>query len=135
MYKYKNLETNQEEEIQPERWVWGAIYNDGTELHQFGNDETFHRIGEINQEKLTMFVMYKFGDMTKRIDIPWRNGMKVIHKYRNISLEAGTPEERKLKIYVFGYKFVDTYHFSYILPDDRIVQSPVDDVALSKFGI
>jgi hypothetical protein len=124
-----------EVEAELERWGWGVIYKDGRELHQFGDDGTFHQIGEVDQNQIKMAVLYKTDDMKKRIDIPWREGMKLIHKYRNFIFEVGTEKERKARIIIFGYKYQDQFNLNYVLPDDRIVQSPEDDVDLTKFEI
>lgn len=126
----------EEIEVQPERWVWGVIYKDDTELHQFGDDGIFHQIGEVKQDQIKMAVLYRYGGpLERRIDIPWRDGMKLIHKYRNIVLNAGNLQEKRIKIYIFGYKYGDQYNLNYVLPDDRMVQSPKDDVELILFGI
>lgn len=125
------------EEIEaiPERWVWGVVYKDGTELKQFGDDGIFHQFGEINQEEVAMFVMYKFDDDSKRIDLPVE-GKQIFHFYRNLVFDMLTEGERKVRAYCFGYKDKETgasaYHF--ILPDDRIVISD-KDLDLTKFNI
>ena len=31
-----------------------------------------------------MASLYKEDDISKRIDIPWREGMRIIHKYTNV---------------------------------------------------
>jgi len=131
-YKYTDKETGIEEILKPEVWCWGVIYKDGRELHQFGDDAIFHRIGEIDQDNLSMVILYKNDDMNKRIDIPWRDGMKIIHKYRNVR-PAGENEFKK--VYMFGYKNGDESSFLFILPDDRIIHSPKDDIDLTKFNI
>jgi len=53
------------EVIEPERWIWGVVYKDGTELHQFGNDLIFHQIKEIKWAEVKMFTMYKLEVDTK----------------------------------------------------------------------
>jgi len=131
IFKKDGVET----EVKPERWVWGVIYQDGKELHQFGKDGTFHQIGEVDQDRISMAVLYRYGNMKKRIDLPWSPGMRIIHKYRNFVFDIGTPQERKVKVYIFGYKKGEQYHFNYVLPDDRIIQSPEDNVEITKFGI
>ncbi len=122
-------------EVSPERWVWGVIYKDGSELHQFGDDGIFHRVGEINQDEVSMATLYKFDDMKKRIDMPWRNGMRLIHKYINFHDGRWENINETKKIYVFGYKFEGSHHFTYVLPDDRIIESPADNVDFAKFNI
>lgn len=134
-YYYNDKEKGTSIEVEPERWQWGVIYNDGNELLQFGNDGIFHRVGEIEQDKLAMVVMFKNNDCTKRIDIPWRPGMKLIHKYINIHAEYFEDINKTVRIYCFGYKYEGSYSFIYILPDDRIIMSPVEDIDLTKFNL
>lgn len=107
------------------------------ELHQFSEDGTFHSIGEIEQEKVEMFVMYK-PDMSARIDMPVFDGMRIIHKYKN-SKPWYLP--KFVRTYMFGYKYQPDeskpaqYHFNFILPDDRIVTSPIESIDLTRFNL
>lgn len=125
----------QKKQVQMERWAWAVIYNDGTEFKQFADDGTFHQIGEIDQDKIAMAVLYRPDRMLKRIDIPWRKGMKLIHLYRTMVFDMQQPGERRAKIYIFGYKDGDHHHYNYILPDDRIVCAPDDIADLTKFEV
>ena len=103
-------------------------------LYQFDTrDMTFHRVGEIEQDRLEMFSLYKAGVENKqRIDIPWQTGMRLIHKYRNIKPFYKDTVER---IYMVGYKYNGEHSFIFVLPDDRIIYSPVDNIDLVKFAI
>jgi len=143
-YIYKEKKENKEStagftineiEVKPERWVWGVIYKNDTELHQFGDDGIFHRIGEIDQDQVKMFTMYRYDDMTKRIDMPWQEGMKLIHKYINFHSAEWEDLQQTKKIYVIGYKIGENHHYTMILPDDRIIISPEDNVDFGKFNI
>jgi hypothetical protein len=123
-------------EALPEVWCWGVLYKDGSQLNQFRDEDgSFHQFGEIKQEEVAMFVMYQFGNMEKRIDMVVE-GKQIFHFYRNMILNHGTGEERRLRVYCFGYKNKETgeavYH--YILPDDRLVVSD-KDIDITKFGI
>lgn len=111
-----------------------AIEPKREELKQFGADGVFHRFAEIDQSKVEMFVMYKPDDPTKRIDMPV-HGVQLFHFYRNLILRFGTPEERRLRVYVFGYKNGDNSAYHFILPDDRIIISNKDNVELERFNI
>jgi len=107
------------------------------EMHQFGEDGTFHQFKDIEQEQVEMFVMYKFEDMGKRIDLIIDNPEKqVFHFYRTNIFSAGKPEERRTRTYCFGYKNKETgeQRYNYILPDDRIVMSD-KDLDITKFNI
>jgi hypothetical protein len=120
-------------EATPERFVWGVVYKDGTELKQFGDDGKFHQFQEIKQEEVAMFVMYRFSNPNIRIDMPVEN-KQIFHFYRNLILSAATEEERRVKVYVFGYKDGQHTSYHYILPDDRLVIAD-KDIDISKFGI
>lgn len=134
-YTYSNKETGQEEVIKLEPWGWGVVYKDGTELHQFGANGDFHRVGEIDQDNVALWVLYRTDDMSKRIDIVLPPGAKVIHKYRNVSPHY-LPFNTFVKVYMFGYKTAEgTYHYNFVLPDDRIVQSTTDDIDLVNFAL
>lgn len=121
--------------IQEERWSWGVVYNDNTELRQFNDsDSTFHQFKEIDFEKgVKLFVMFKT-DGTKRIDVLFDDDMQLFHFYRNVKAFYN---EDFVRVYVFGWKSkstsVTTYNF--ILPDDRIVMSNKNDVDLVLFDI
>jgi len=135
--KYILKRDGKEIEAAPEIWTWGVIYKDGAELHQFEDGPecgTFHQFQEIKQDEVEMFVMIKTGAPWKRIDMVVE-GKQIFHFYRNIILSAATSEERRIKIYCFGWKNKNgetAYHF--ILPDDRIVISD-KDLDLTKFNI
>lgn len=129
-------------EVAPERWAWGVVYEDGTELSQFEvtvvdgkvTGGVFHRVGEIDQDRVAMAVLYNFEHPEKRIDIPWKKGMKLIHKYRTIVIDYMSENKRSVKVYIFGYKDGANYSYMFILPDDRIVFSPDEnhDVTLHR---
>jgi len=134
-YKYVD-EKGIEIKAELEKWIWGVVYKDGTELKQFGDDGLFHRFAEIKQEDVVMFSMYKpdDADLKKRIDIEVKDGMKLFHFYRNIVLDYMSENKRKIKIYVFGWKNEKGLSYNYILPDDRIVMSN-EDIDVSKYNI
>ena len=134
MNKFRFTKDGKEELVDGERWGWGVVYKDGSELHQFGNDGIFHQFQEIEQDKVEMFVMIS-ADGKKRIDMPVE-GKQIFHFYRKFMFEAATPNERRETVYCFGYKDKENgataYHF--ILPDDRIIISD-KDVDVTKFNI
>ena len=124
-----------EERVEEERWGWGVVYKDDSELHQFGNDGKFHRFAEIQMDNVKLFSMYNLKDMSKRIDIVLTEAMQIFHFYRNIKpwyLDSF------VKVYVFGYKNRETGEtcYNFILPDDRIIiTSNKDNIDLVKFNI
>ena len=126
------------ETVQLEKWVWGVVYKDDTELHQFGSKGDFHQFKEIKKEEVKMFTMYKSDDMSKRIDLLITPEMSFFHFYRNIRPEWS---EVFIKIYVFGFAVKDKQSgmlektFMFILPDDRILVSNRDNIDLSLFDL
>lgn len=138
--KYKFTKENGEVVYtEPERWIWGALYNDGTELHQYDKDGNYHQLKEIKQDELKLFSLYK-PNTDHRIDIIMQPGMRIIHKYRHvISKDMTGGEETRKKYYIFGYRHGNErdykYHFNYILPNDTVIQSNEDNIDLTKFNV
>jgi len=117
-----------------ERWAWGVVYKDGSELKQFDDIGKFHQFGEIQQENIDMFVMWKTDGTGKRIDMVCKEGVQIFHFYRNLILENG---EIRKRVYVFGWKNKETgvCSYNYILPDDRLVTSDFDIENLLVFNL
>ena len=121
-------------EIPLERWGWVAIYKDGTALQQFdARTGTFHQVGEVNQDQLkrVMLICHEMQGVSP-ILIPWEDGMKLVHKYRNITLDA-FGEPRRFRIYIIGWKKGNEQMFHYILPDDRIITSTNENLPLTEY--
>jgi hypothetical protein len=131
MYKYKN-KNNEIEDVAPEKWGWGVVYKDDTELKQFDDNGYFHCFEEINKSEVKLFVLYNLEDSKKRIDLVISDGMQLIHFYRNIKTWYN---EEFVKVYVFGYKKGEDRNILFVLPDGRIIMSNRDDIDLSKFNI
>ena len=140
--------TKDKKEVSVEKWVWAIVYSDDTELHQFQDGE-FHHFGDIDFDRVKLFSMYKFNsdlsDKGNYFYIPVNDDIQIFHFYRNIR-PAG--ESSFKKVYVFGYKFKGSndydeegnvkkqhavYHF--ILPNNHLITSPVDNIDLTKFGV
>lgn len=119
--------------VKQERWCWGVVYDDGTELKQFDSAFRFHQFQEINQPLVKMFVMFQ-PNSEKRIDLVVPEGAQLFHFYRNFILNQGTTEERKLKVFCFGWKIKGETTYFYILPDDRLVVGK-QDLNLLEFNI
>ncbi len=119
--------TIKKEEIQLEDWIWGVVYKDGSELHQFQNDGKFNQIVSIDQAKVKMWTLYQpKGKGSGRIDIfiPEDKEVALIHKYRHYVFNANTQYEKKYKIYIFGYKIKGQQpHYNFILPNGTIIQT------------
>jgi hypothetical protein len=125
------------EEIPLEKWAWAVVYKDNTELHQFelkDGEGIFHQIGEVVQENVALFVLLNV-ESGQRIDIIVPEGAKLIHKYKNYFLNVGTPEERRERVYVLGYKLGDHFHFNYVMPNGTIIQSTKEGEQLSNYGL
>lgn len=125
---------NIKEKVKPENWVWGVVYKDETELHQFSNDGQFHLLDEIQWDKVKMFTMYKYENMSKRIDIVVTPEMKLFHFYRNVKPYY---LENFVRVIVFGWKVKETNQsvYNFILPDDRVITSNIDSVDLTLFDL
>lgn len=132
MQHWKFIREGKEEKVELERWAWGVIYEDGSELHQFGQDGVFHQVGEIDQAKVRLFVMYKPADENRRIDVVMPKGAKLIHKYRNVKPFYLA---NFVRVYMFGWKKGSEYYYNFILPDDRIVQADHDNIDLTLFEL
>ena len=132
--KYLFLRDGKPEEVAVERWVWGVIYKDNSELHQFDDKGNFHQIKEIKWEEVKMFTMYRSDDINKRIDLLVLPDMQVFHFYRNVR-PAG--QDKFIRIYVFGYKTRGSSEavYNFILPNDRVLISNKDNVDLTKFEL
>jgi len=115
------------EEVKLENWIWAVTYKDGNELHQFDNQRTFHRLAEIDQSKVAVWTLYQpkgKGDGHITFVLPLDKEVALIHKYRNYVFNSGQKNEKKVRIYIFGYKVKGQVpHYNFIMPDNRIVQS------------
>lgn len=124
-YKFYRKETNQWENVIPEKWQWEANYFDGKFLKQFDDNGIFHQFREIEQSSLGLFKMVnsETGKTFTLIFQPQK--MKLIHFYRNIVLDARTQDERKIRIYCFGFekKFLGRTQKTIlaIMPNDNLV--------------
>ena len=136
-FRFIDPETKEESMVDLERWCWGVVYKDDTELHQFDATGDFHRLKEIDQKNVKLWVLYKPEDPNKRIDIVMPEGARIIHKYRNVKPHY---LDSFVRVYMFGYRTGKSekdfkYHYNFILPDDRIIQSAVDNVDLVLFKL
>lgn len=126
MHSYTD-ERGERQEVTPERWGWMFIMMEGEPFKQFGDDGSFHRFAEARPKEAVAFVMYNLSDETKRVEMPLTETMKPFHFYRNFVLEAGTEQERRVRVYCFGWREKkEGSVFFYVLPDDRILAGPKD---------
>lgn len=133
-YKRKNPDTGEEtiEDVVLRRWVWTATYEDGTELHQYDDDGTFHQMGEIDQKRLRFFTLYRSDNPQKRIDMPITAGMKVFLTYKNVKAYY---LENEVMVYCLGYKNGPHRSFVFILPDDRMIFANKENVDLPTYQL
>jgi hypothetical protein len=103
-YKYFSKDLGKWIPASPEVWQWEATYEDGTILKQFGNDGIFHQFAEIDQTRLAMFKMTSTEYPQIYTLLFSDPSMKLIHFYRNIILNAGTGDEKHIRLYCFGYE-------------------------------
>lgn len=120
------------EDVEPRRWVWGAVYTDGTELKQYGDDGIFHQIGEVEQDRLKMLVMYRLDDPEKRYDLVITEGMKIFVFYLNTKPYY---LDEFITTTVFGYSKNGQKHYLFILPDDRVIVSDIENINLPEFNL
>ena len=86
-----------------ETWCWEAVYDDGTELKQFGDDGIFHQFKEIDQSKLHYFKMvHEEKPCYTLLFNPQK--YKLIHFYKRTRLNMGTNNEIFFTVYCFGYE-------------------------------
>jgi hypothetical protein len=120
-WKFYNQKTGKIEEIEPVAWYWEALFNDNTLLKQFDDNGFYHQFGEIDQKKLILFRMRKFGT-DKHYDLIFEPDMKLIHFYRNYLLENG---KTLIRTFVFGYERKKGEYkekiLTTILPNDDII--------------
>jgi len=109
------------EEVKLERWAWLAVYKDGTALRQFGDDGIFHQVGEIEQERVQMFQLYKPEQPERRISLYIPEGVRLIHKYKRYVFKTDDGSERCVTVYVFGYKHAGRHYLYHIMPHDEII--------------
>ncbi len=106
--------------VSPEAYGWQAFYSDGSSLLQFdGATMLFHRFSEIDQSRLRTFKMVS-ADGTKNLLLDFSEGMKLIHYYRNVCLQFGTPQEQRFKLYCFGYQKGDQKVIISIWPNGEV---------------
>jgi len=87
-----------------EVWQWEAYYEDGGVLKQFGDDGIFHQFSEIDQKRLAVFKMVSPKSPQVYTLLFSDPDAKLIHFYRNTVLDAGSAEERRIRMYCFGYE-------------------------------
>lgn len=119
------------EEVNVERWGWAVLYKDGSILRQFEDNGEFHQIGEVDQQQVEIFTVYKIDDVSKRFDLLMPTNAKLIYKYRNVKPFYS---DDFIRVYMFGYKKDNSeYVYNFILPNDTVIMSDVDNVNLEKF--
>jgi hypothetical protein len=123
MHKFYNKNEDKWEMVEPVKWKWEAHYTDGTILKQYDDDGTFHRLAEIEQDKLHLFKMVDGSREYQLIFNPQH--MKLVHFYRNVVLNATQENEIRVRLFVYGYetKVKRTTHkvLNVIMPDGQLV--------------
>lgn len=118
--------------VEPERWVWGVLYRNGTELHQFDETGRFHPFSDIQQMSVAQFTLYPRGQ-GNAVHFLIPKGAELIHRYRNVVLEMGRPNEVRARVYVFGYCLEAKYCLAYVMPDDVVIFSEDSDLSVAPF--
>lgn len=129
-------EEGKEIEVPIEKWIWGVVYSDGTELKQFDANGRFHQFKEIELDRVILFVMVNV-ETEQRYDLVITPEVEPFHMYRNVVLNAATPGEQRVRIYCFGYKHkgAEKYLYNFIMPDGHLVSSPVRNVRHEIMGL
>jgi len=102
-HKFYRKEIEEWEEVEHVLWEWRAIYKDNTNLLQYGDDGIFHQTKEIDQSRLEIFIMENI-DTHQRISIEFPEKAKLFFQYQNAILNAGSREEKRLIMFIFGYE-------------------------------
>lgn len=131
---YKFIRDGVEEEVKLEKWVWHAVYKDGTDLLQFDPAGVFHQLAEIKQDQVIVFEMINSEDPKLRFSLDINDNMKVLHFNRRAVLYYGTPKETEVTFPCFGFMLkkeqISVYNF--ITPDNRIITTLNRDFKLIK---
>lgn len=91
--------------VQGEPWFWVARYADGSHLAQFdAEDGTFHRFAEIDLGALAVFEVRRAAAGGQVFSVQVTPGMRPVFFMRHQRLHLGTPDERSVKLYCFGYQ-------------------------------
>jgi len=126
------------EDVKLERWAWGVVYKNGSELHQFDAQGIFHQVKEIAWEDVALFCIFKpEGADTERIDIVVQPEMQMFYYYTNTNAWYNGLNNFS-HIYTYGWKDKGEggrVVYNFILPDDRIVQSNCENIDLTKFKL
>lgn len=124
------FQSKEGEPVEPERWQWVAIQNDGTELLQFDYaDHIYNYFGSIDHANTARFgLVHPETNRRFMIDIP--QGSKLIHFYDNIiqSPLGGTPVQHRL--YSFGYELGKEKTIYTVLPNDFIVEAEANKIGV-----
>jgi hypothetical protein len=128
--EYTFIRNGVEEKVEKEKWCWVCAYNDSTILKQFDDDGFFHQFGEIDQSKLLYF--HLISDEGKTKTLMFKQGMKLIHFYRNVVLENG---QIRLRMTVFGYERAGEKVLLVVMPNDEIILTDdLDNISFDSGG-
>lgn len=131
-YKFYRQETGEWEEVKRERWRWEAVYKDKTVLKQFSDDPIsegneaylFHQIREIDLSQLAIFRMVSDEPPYCYSLVYDPSVMKLVHFYKHVCLNFGTPDETHIWLYYFGFqKKIDgkNYDFGGVIGPDNVL--------------
>jgi hypothetical protein len=99
------LGQNGVESVDGEPWFWVARYTDGSSLAQFeATDKTFHQFGEIDLARLSVFEVRRAVAGGQVFSVCLAPGMRPVFFSRRAHLEVGTPRDRWVKLFCFGYQ-------------------------------
>lgn len=118
-----------------EEWGWEAHYLDGSILKQFDDEGKFHKLREIQEDRLKVFWMIEQTVPHRRYGIVWRAGLKLIHYYDRYVLRD---EAVRFTIYCFGYEeklgFSKRKVIKKIMPDGNLIEDSEDKTRFDLNG-
>ena len=100
---------------------------------QFDEFGVFHQLHELEGKSVELFSLVNTWERDRRIDILIPDGAVIVHKYRNFIFNANTPEERRERVYIIGFRKGEEGHYNFVLPNEQIIQADHEEILLSSF--
>lgn len=122
-WKYHRNASKKDEVVTPERVAWEATYTDGSSIKQFGDDQVFHQIKEIDQSRLAEFRVLLFHPNIILKRLLWKPEYRLLYFYRNRISGFGSQNETFTRLYCFGYRIGNESTVFIVTPDNKIVVS------------
>ena len=108
------------------------------ELHQYDDQGFYHQIGEVEQERVREFCVYRLGEIGSGNMFIMRfdpECMRLVYLYKRFHYQGWSDINKTVRIPVFGYNKGDQMHRIAILPDDRFIMTDRDVFNFDLYGI